>query len=75
MLTRAVFLMAAREPTGHGPAIVNTLLPVTDKEKERYEKGESKLLLSSNDIGDMISSRSATFFLSQIKVSEILNQH
>ena len=43
MLTRAVFLMAAREPTGHGPAIVNTLLPVTDKEKERYEKGESRL--------------------------------
>lgn len=42
MLTRAVFLMAAREPTGHGPAIVNTLLPVTEKEKERYEKGESK---------------------------------
>jgi hypothetical protein len=48
MLTRAVFLMAAREPTGHGPAIVNTLLPATDKEKERYDKGESKLFNYTN---------------------------
>jgi len=33
--------MAAREPTGHGPAIVNALVPETPEEKERYDKGES----------------------------------
>ncbi|XP_065350566.1 acyl-coenzyme A thioesterase 9, mitochondrial-like [Cloeon dipterum] len=39
-LTRATFLMAARDPTGHGPAIVNALEPVTPEEKARYNYGE-----------------------------------
>jgi acyl-coenzyme A thioesterase 9 len=43
-LTRAVFLMAARDPTGHGAAIVNALVPQTPEEKERYHKGESQCI-------------------------------
>ncbi|KAF4522117.1 hypothetical protein B566_EDAN012743 [Ephemera danica] len=38
-LTRAVFLMAARDPT-HAAAIVNSLVPETPEEKLRFERGE-----------------------------------
>jgi acyl-coenzyme A thioesterase 9 len=41
-LTRAVFLMAARNSTNDSPAFVNSLVPENEKEKEILMGGESK---------------------------------
>jgi acyl-coenzyme A thioesterase 9 len=41
-MTRALFLMAARNSTNDSPALVNSLVPENDKEKEILLGGESK---------------------------------
>ena len=42
-ITRAVFVIAARNSTNDGPAVVNALVPETDTEREIYSGGESKI--------------------------------
>lgn len=41
-MTRALFLMASRNSTNDGPALVNSLVPENEKEKEILLGGESK---------------------------------
>jgi acyl-coenzyme A thioesterase 9 len=41
-MTRALFLMAARNSTNDSPAYVNSLVPENEKEKEILMGGESK---------------------------------
>jgi hypothetical protein len=41
-MTRALFLMAARNSTNDSPALVNSLVPENEKEKEIMMGGESK---------------------------------
>ena len=41
-MTRALFLVAARNSTNDGPAFVNSLVPENEKEKEILLGGESK---------------------------------
>lgn len=41
-LTRALFVMVARNATNTGPAILNPLLPADTEEKAIYEGGERK---------------------------------
>lgn len=41
-MTQALFLMAARSATNDSPALVNSLVPENEKEKEILLGGESK---------------------------------
>jgi acyl-coenzyme A thioesterase 9 len=41
-MTRALFLMAARNSTNDSPAFINSLVPENEKEKEVLLGGESK---------------------------------
>ena len=44
-LTRALFLMAARNATNTGPAIVNQLVPANEEEEKIFKGGECKRIL------------------------------
>ena len=39
-VTKARFVMVARDPLNKGPALVNPLVPETDEEKSLFQKGE-----------------------------------
>lgn len=42
-VTKARFVMVARDPLNKGPALVNPLVPETDEEKALFQKGEGQL--------------------------------
>ncbi|KAK7074699.1 Acyl-coenzyme A thioesterase 9, mitochondrial [Halocaridina rubra] len=43
-VTRAVFVMVARDPLNQGSAIINPLVPDSEEEKELYQAGETNKL-------------------------------
>ena len=41
-VTKARFVMVARDPLNKGPAVVNPLVAETDEEKALFQKGEGE---------------------------------
>lgn len=46
-VTKARFVMVARDPSNKGSAFVNPLIPETDEEKALFLKGEGNVLLTA----------------------------